>query len=440
MSTMKPPQAPPFFSYTPDTIKEAAGQLIAASARVWDHVATIPPQDATFANSIQPIIDDENARSAQGRILYFLAGSSPHEDVRVASKQADIALKQDVIERCTRTDVFAVVDAVSQRADAKELPDEAQVYLRKLREEFVRNGLALGDGKDRTRLKEINLRLADLQSQYVGNINADVSGIWLAEEELDGIAPAILERFKQDDQGRYFVNFKRPNWNAVLSDAHNANTRKRYYIAWDNRLKENNGPLLHEILRLRHESAILSGFRNFAESKDQVRMLSTERVSEFLDSVKQPLTQLGQQELNRLVELKKAHLETVPAEQKDGSSIAAIFRWDSLYYKRLATAKEMNLDMAKVAEYFAFQLILPKLHEVFSLLFGLKFIILSPKADAVDTWHEDVQVFAVWDSEDAGGEFVGYLYIDPYPRDGKYGHVGVLCTQLVSIRWFLYFK
>ncbi|MBH1945690.1 hypothetical protein I5L01_15885, partial [Erythrobacter sp. YJ-T3-07] len=87
--------------------------------------------------------------------------------------------------------------------------------------------------------------------------------------------------------------------------------------------------------------------------------------------------------------------------------------------------------------YFAFPLILRKLLEVFSLLLGLKFVALSSKDDTVDTWHEDVQVFAVWNNEENDGVFVGYLYIDPYPRDGKYGHVGVLCAQLVSFRWFL---
>ncbi|KAH6651859.1 hypothetical protein BKA67DRAFT_521610 [Truncatella angustata] len=430
MSKVKPPQPPPFFSYTPNAIAEAADALIAASAKVWDHVATIAPNDATFANSIQPIIDDENARLAQGRILYFLSGASVDKDVRAASKRADVALKQDVIERCTRADVFAVVEAVSQRSDVLDLPAESQVYLRKLKQELARNGLAIEKDSDRARLKEINLRLTELSSQFLGNIDADVSGIWLTKEELDGLAPAVLERFKQDDEGKYFVNFKRPNMNAVLSDVHNAGVRRKYYIAWDNRLKEKNSTLLHEILRLRRESALLLGYRNFAESRDQERMLSADRVSEFLDSLKQPFRQLGQEELNELAELKKTHLQTLSAEQKDESSIDAIFRWDSQYYKRLAKLEKVAIDTTKVAEYFSFQLMLPKLQEVYSLLLGLRFVTLSPKHDGVDTWHEDVQVFEVWNSENLGGGFLGYLYVDPYPRDGKYSHVGVFGAQL----------
>jgi Zn-dependent oligopeptidase len=69
--------------------------------------------------------------------------------------------------------------------------------------------------------------------------------------------------------------------------------------------------------------------------------------------------------------------------------------------------------------------------EIFSLLFGLRFLLLSPRTDGIETWHKDVMPFAVWDSESESGGFVGYLFIDPYPRDAKYGHVGQFGSQPV---------
>jgi metallopeptidase MepB len=435
----KTPYPPPFFSYTPSAILETADALIAASTKVWDHVATIPPEQATFANAVKPLGDDENARQAQARILYFLSTASADKGVRAAAKQADVAIKQDAILRLARADVFAAVSAVAQRADeVAGLPAEAQVYLRRLVQDFVRSGLALDRAEDRARLKQVNLRLADLQAQYTSNMNADVSGIWLTAAELDGLAPAVLERYKRDGEGRYFVNFKRPNSNAVLGDAHSAATRRRYYVAWDNRLHEKNGAVLHEILRLRRESALLLGFRNFADASEQLRMLSTERVAAFLGSVFEPMRELALAELEELAALKAAHLETLAADQKDESSTRDIFRWDSNYYKRLAKIEQADIDPNKVAEYFSFPLLLPKLLNIFSLLLGLRFVSLSPKEDGVDTWHEDVQAYAVWNDAGEGDGFLGYLYIDPYPRDGKYGHVGTICVQLVSITTLQY--
>lgn len=46
-------------------------------------------------------------------------------------------------------------------------------------------------------------------------------------------------------------------------------------------------------------------------------------------------------------------------------------------------------------------------------------------------WHPEVTVFSVWDKKgledkiDTKGSFLGYLYLDLYPRDNKYGHAAV---------------
>jgi metallopeptidase MepB len=380
--TVKLPQPSPFFAYTHDALLETAEHQIATSARVWDQAARIPPHEATFASAIQPLLDDENAASVQGRVLWFLSSASPDRDVRAASKTATVRLKQDVIERFTRADVFAVVDAVAAReleqgvssggvgggdgvgdggggettAATTPLTPEARVFLRKLRAEFADNGLAIAAEEGRARLKAVNLRLAEAQTQYLANLNADVSGLWLTELELDGLSPGTLERFPQrqgeeggEDQKSYFINFKRPNMNSVLSHVHNAGVRRWYYIAWDNRLKDNNGPLLGEMLRLRREAGQLLGFRNYSESQDHNHMLSTEQALAFLASLKEPLQELAREELEQLSKLKEAHLQTVPPEQKDDSSARVIFRWDTLYYKNLYKMEKSKIDTEKVS-------------------------------------------------------------------------------------------
>jgi len=69
--------------------------------------------------------------------------------------------------------------------------------------------------------------------------------------------------------------------------------------------------------------------------------------------------------------------------------------------------------------------------QIFEELFGLVFVEITGKErdEIADTgkgsdivWHEEVQVFSVWDDESEGSGFVGYLYLDLFPREGKYGH------------------
>lgn len=417
-----------------------ADRLIATLAKVWDHVALIPKSEATFENVIQPLIDEENQRLTESRILYFLSSASTSKDVRIAAKNASTAVTQATIQQLTREDVFRVVSAVSRRPESQTLPSETQLYLRKLIHEFKMNGLGLEDLEVRERLKLDNLRLVEVLKEYIMNLNADVSGIWLCFDELEGLPPNAIERIKENEEdGMYWVSFKTPNRVAMLNHAKNAAVRRRYYTVWDNRLQETNGPLLAEMLQLRHNTAKALGYENFAESRNAERMLSAAEASSFLSGVSGQLLEVGRQELDQLSSLKESELVKLQEELKGESSTKEIFRWDFSYYKRLAKDGTSKLDGHKISEYFSFQLVLPRLFQIFSLLFGLRFVILLDTDQPVETWHPDVMPIAVWDEADKGGGFLGYLFIDPYPREGKYGHVGQYGLQPVCITITLHF-
>lgn len=380
--------------YDPESLKTAAGRLIANSTRVWDRVALIPPYEASFANAVQPLIHDENERLAESRILYFLSSASTSKALRDTSREASIRLLQDNVQRLTREDVYKVIAAVAEKQqqgqaegqdhDYLYLSSESQLYLRKLLREFIANGLGLSDPNDRARLEDVNLRLVEVLKKYIANLNADTSGMWLSARELEGVASSVLERLNQEgEDGRFWVSFKTPDRVAILSTAKSAAVRRRYYVAWDNRLKDVNGPLFSEILQLRHESARLLGDGNYAESRDDDRMLSTQEALRFLASVSGPLANFGREELEQLAEPKKSELNELPEDSKDDSSTGAIFRWDFPYYTRMAKDGSSKMDSENLSEYFPFHLVLPKLFQIFSLLFGLRFDILAAdhKAD-----------------------------------------------------------
>ncbi|KAK2609593.1 hypothetical protein N8I77_003089 [Diaporthe amygdali] len=421
----EPPQPPPFIDHTPESLIKTADRVITTLSRVSDQVALILVSEATFENVIQPLIDEENQRLTESRTIYFLSSASTSKEVRVAAKDVFISVSQAIIQQFTREDVFRVVSAVSQRHETQALPPESQLYLKKLMHEFMMNGLGLEDSEARERLKKDNLRLVEVLKEYITNLNADVSGIWLSLDELEGLPLKAMERIKEEeDNGKLWVNFKTPNRVAMLNSAKNAAVRRRYYEAWDNRLKDSNGQLLMEMLQLRHDTAKTLGYDNFAKSRDAERMLSEAEASSFVSNISGQLLELGRKELEQLALLKESELVNLKTEFKDDSSTGAIFRWDFSYYKRMAKDLGSETDSEKTSEYFSFQLVLPKLFQVFSLIFGLRFVISSPKDQSIQTWHPDVMAIAVWDDVDEGGEFLGYLFIDPYPREGKYGHVG----------------
>lgn len=430
----EPPQPLPFIDHTPGSLIATGDRLITTLDKVWDSVALIPESDATFDNAVQPLIDEENQRLTESRILYFLSSASTSKEVRVAGKDASTRVSQANIQQLAREDVFRVVSAVSQRPETQKLPPESQLYLEKLMHEFTMNGLRLRDDEAKGRLKENNLRLVEVLREYIMNLNADASGVWLSLDELDGLPPNFIERIKYTEKDqRYWVNFKTPNRVAMLNSAKNAAVRRRYYTAWDNRLNDANGPLLIEMLQLRNDTAKMLGFENFAESRNAERMLSKDQASSFLSGISGQLLELGRHEVDRLASLKESDLLSLQEEFKDESSTKEILRWDFSYYKRMTKDGGFKLNGDKVSEYFSFQLVLPKLFQIFSLLFGLRFVILSDTDKSIKTWHPSVMVISVWDDVDDDGEFLGYLFIDPYPREGKYGHVGQYGLQPVCL-------
>jgi metallopeptidase MepB len=148
-------------------------------------------------------------------------------------------------------------------------------------------------------------------------------------------------------------------------------------------------------------------------------------VDEFLGDLRTRLQKGGAEEMAGLKRVKEAHLKAHGLPY-DGHYYA----WDHRYYSRIQEEQDFKIDQLKLAEYFPIQEVLARMLAIFEQLMGLRFVevvgadraAISPTGRAEDiVWHPDVQIFSVWNDEGQGGDFVGYLYTDMHPRDGKYG-------------------
>jgi metallopeptidase MepB len=123
--------------------------------------------------------------------------------------------------------------------------------------------------------------------------------------------------------------------------------------------------------------------------------------------------------------------EDLKALGKSAEFDGKYYLWDNRYYDRLMLEKDFALDSEKISEYFPLNNTIRGMLHIFEQLFGLVFVEItgeerdkiSPTSKGSDiVWHEEVQMFSVWDDEGEGSGFVGYLYLDLHPRPGKYGH------------------
>lgn len=425
-----PPQAPPTFTATPASLLEDTKRLIAKSRGIQDDITKIVnKQSASFANVLKPMAVDENEMALEAHILGFYQAVSTSKELRDASTEADKLFDEFSIESSMREDVFALVDAA---LNVKEkLDPESQRLLEKDHKSYVRNGLGIPAGPKRDRFKEIKKELSDISITFQKRLNEENGGLWFAPSELDGIPKDLVEGFEKgqgEHAGKVRVTFKYPDLFPTLKYAKDPEVRKQMFVSNENKCNEN-VELFRRAVLLRDESARLLGYPNHATFRIEDKMAKTPKtVDDFLGDLKGRLREGGARELKVMKDYKAQELKQRGDEKlNDGH----YYLWDHRYYDRLMLEQEYALDQQKISEYFPLSTAIDGMLKIFEELFGLVFVEItgadrdsvSPTGKGSDiTWHSDVQVFSVWDDEGEGAGFVGYLYLDLFPRDGKYGH------------------
>ena len=442
-----PPQAPPLFTGTPSSILEDTRRIIEKSRNVEDKiVADVKSDQASFKNVLLPMAYDANEAGLELNILGFYQTVSTDQKLRDASTEADKMTDESGIESSMREDVYKLVDAVLKKEE--NLDPESQRLLEKSHKEYIQNGLGLPIGPQRDRFKEIKKRLSQISITFQRNLNEEKGGEWLTLEELDGVPDDVittLEKGEGENAGKLKLTFKYPDYFPALKYAKDPAIRQKIYVDNENKCNQN-VPLFKEAILLRDEAARLLGYPNHAAFRIEDKMAkTTETVDDFLGDLRKRLTKGGAEEVKALKLLKEQDLKSLGKEDQLDDYY---FLWDHIYYNRLLLEKEYSLDHQKIAEYFPLQSSIRGMLLIFEELFGLTFVeitgsdraSISPTGKGDDiVWHQDVQMFSVWDDEGEGSGFVGYLYLDLHPREGKYV-ISIQCAERLGSRLIMFLQ
>ncbi len=438
-SRRDPPQRPPQFTATPKSLVEETKKLIQASRELQDKVvAEVPAEQASFEKVLLPLAYDDNDSGDQAHILCFYQAVSSAQELRDSSTEAEKLFNEFDIESSMREDVFKLVDAAMNKKE--QLDPESKRLVEKTHKGYIQYGLGIPAGPQRDRFKEIKKRLSEISTTFQKNLNEETGGLWFTPEELDGVPQDVVSGLKKGEgehAGKVWLTFKYPDLFPAMKYAKNAEVRHKIFIGNENKCPEN-VPLFSEAVVLRDEAARLLGYPNHATFRIEDKMAKTPKtVDDFLGDLRTRLTPGGRAEVQKLKELKKKDLQS----RGEDTSVNHYFLWDHRYYDRLMIENEYSIDQEKIAEYFSLESTVNGMLQIFEKLFGLAFVEITPGEErdklaesgrGTDiVWHEDVKVFSVWDDEGEGGGFVGYLYLDMFPRDGKYGHAANFNLQPV---------
>lgn len=277
--------------------------------------------------------------------------------------------------------------------------------------QFEDSGVAL-PGPKRERAKQILDKLTELDQQFNKNIRDAGVRVAFTEAELKGVPDSVWAKAKRDEQGRILLGVDYPSYVPVMRSAENGETRRRMWLAKTNEGGTANLDLLAQIVTLRGEYAKLFGFDNYVDFNLRRRMAKDgATATRFLDSVTGAVNAREKDELQELRAAKAQHLGT-PLEQ------TIVERWDAGFYSERVKLQKFSVDQNAFRPYFPPQASLEFALHVIEKMMGVKYERVANKL-----WHDEAQTYVV--SDVATGKAIAQLYVDLYPRDGKYNHAAV---------------
>ncbi|WP_074384122.1 M3 family metallopeptidase [Acinetobacter pseudolwoffii] len=286
-----------------------------------------------------------------------------------------------------------------------------QKFLQDILEQFEKTGVQLSAEKQK-RLKDIIEESTKLSQDFAKNVRDNPHKVEFTPAEMKGLPASYMAGLKKNEKGNYLLGFDYPEYQPFMELAESDEARKRYQMAYTRRGTEQNLQFMKKAIDLRYEMAQLFDKESYAHSALEFRMAKTpEAVNSFLEDVYSKVAPLEKQDVEELRQFKAETLK-VPREKAD------ITRWNQGYWSEKLRQAKYKVDQEKLRDYFPTEAAQKWLFAVSSELYGIDFRPMKVKA-----WHNEVEYYAVHDT--ASGEFLGGLYVDKYPREGKYGHAAV---------------
>lgn len=305
-------------------------------------------------------------------------------------------------------------DAALYRAARQVQPadDIERALLKTLLEQFEDAGVGL-PAAQRVQARRLAERIAALGLDFERQIRDANLRIGFTHAELQGVPETVWKNAKRDAQGRVLLGVDYPTYGPVLQLAEQGATRERMWRAKTDEGGQANLRLLGEISRLRLDNARLLSAGSWADFVIRRRMAGTpQRVEAFLGEVKAAVQARERQELEELRQAKAEHLGR-PLDQ------VRLDRWDVSFYTERVRRARYTVDQEAFRANFPPQQSLQFALRVVERLMGVRY----QRVEGAAAWHPEVQTYAVSDA--ASGAPLGTLWVDLYPREGKYNHAAV---------------
>ena len=346
--------------------------------------------------------------------IIFLKYVSPDKDIRDACSNYELKLKKYFMtfyESIENYKLFLILKKIKCKKNDK---NNTQKLIKNILKDFEYNGVQFELNKKK-KFNEINSKLLNFENEFNENIYKDTKKIILKKEELKNIDNSILLNHKFKNS--YIFDTTYPDHSIIMSQCSNNDTRKKMNHLFNNVAIENLS-ILKNMVNLRYERALIFGFKNTIDYYLKDNRLATENdIKKLLDKLIPLLKKKSIKEYN---ELKKI-------SNKD-----SLYDYDISFYSNMYKSKFLNVNEKIIQNYFPSNYSISQILKIYGDLFGIKIILIKGKREQY--YFKNTDLYKV--IEKKNNEILGYIYLDLYPRIGKFNHAATFDIQSTYINNF----
>lgn len=393
-------------------------------------IKAITSQDAkpTFENTIGALEDAGRPLSNAHRLLDIYTSTMNDKTMQSIETEMVPILAKFSDEIIQNDELFQRIKAVYESRTTSGLSAEQQRLVDVYYRLFTRQGAGL-DAKKKTRLREINERLATIYTSFRHNQLHDEENYSLVlenKEDLDGLSDSMIAAAaslaeSHGKKGKWVITNTRSSMEPFLTFSSRRDLREKGWQMFtrrgDNNDSYDNKKIISEILKLRAERAQILGFTTHAHWQLDDNMAKTP------DAAMNLMLRVWKASVNRVKE-EVADMQAIADEEKANIKIEP---WDYRYYAEKVRIAKYAIDQNEVKQYLQLDKILDGMFWAANQVYGLEMV----KLDGVPVAHPDVTVYEV----KRNGKQVGLWYFDPYAREGK--HSGAWMNEYRTQEKFL---
>ncbi|RKZ65276.1 MAG: M3 family peptidase [Gammaproteobacteria bacterium] len=367
-------------------------------------------EEPSFENTILPIEIEIDRITSIILYTYNLNSALNDDEIQEATQKMETKLGIGVARVVFNKKLIRRVKSVYDHRE--NLPKQSQKAATEKIYFMFQDFVDLGFFK-KLKFAWLEIKSSTLASKFSRNLLDEARSFELHikdSSELVGIPQMAIEAAAEtaEEKGKegWIFTLHRPSYSPVIRYAQNREIREKIYRAYAVRGNQNNDfdnkKLIKKTVSLRMKRAQLMGYETYAHFALRERMASTPAtVNQFLQELTNAVKPFAERDIQEI----RAYIVDQGIEGEPQA-------WDYSYYITKLKEERYGYKEEETRPYFALSSVKQGVFHLSTILYGVTF----RKNSEIQVYHEDVEAYEVFDEDKS---FLGVLYLDFFPREGK---------------------